>query len=180
MQKLRGFTLIELMVVLAISAILLTIGVPSFKSITYSTRVTSEINGLLGDMQFARSEALKQGQSVTACVSTDKTSCSTSTGWGSGWIIFTDLNNDGIRTTAEPLLRTQATLPTNDIITAKTGTTNVYYLTYNRMGFLRNNSAITADVKMKINPQNETNIDWTRCLVASQIGSMKVIRGACP
>lgn len=180
MQKLRGFTLVELMVVLAISAILLAIAVPSFKSITYSTRVTSEINGLLGDMQFARSEAIKQGKSVTACVSTDQTSCSTSTGWGSGWIIFTDENNDGIRTSGEPLLRKQIALPTNDSIAATTGTNSVYYLTFNRLGFLRNGSTITADVKMQINPQNQNNIGWTRCLVASQIGSMRVIRGSCP
>ena len=61
--------------VMAIVAILAAIGVPSFKYVTASNRIASEINGLLGDMQFARSEAVKQGQSVTVCVSTNGTSC---------------------------------------------------------------------------------------------------------
>src|SRR5437868_13985388 len=55
--KLRsGFTLTELMAVIAIAAILMAIGVPSYRYVGASYRMSSEVNGLLGDLQFARSE----------------------------------------------------------------------------------------------------------------------------
>ena len=65
-----GLSLLELMAVLTIVAILMGVGFASFKGITTSYRISGEINGLLGDMQYARSEAIKQGQSVAICVVT--------------------------------------------------------------------------------------------------------------
>jgi type IV fimbrial biogenesis protein FimT len=68
MRREAGFTLTELMAVAAIVAILLGIGVPSYKYITNSSRMSSEVNNLLGDLMYARGEALKEGQYVTVCV----------------------------------------------------------------------------------------------------------------
>ena len=68
MSRQTGFTLTELMVVVAIVAILLGIGVPSYRYISNSYRMSAEVNGLLGDLQYARSEAIKEGQTVTTCV----------------------------------------------------------------------------------------------------------------
>lgn len=181
MRQIHGVTLIELMVVMAIIAILMAIGIPSFKSITYNVRVTSEINTMLGDLQFARSEAIKRGQSVTVCTSADQITCAANSAWGSGWIVFADANNDGTRNgTSEPVLRKQAGLLTNDSFTALSGTNVVSYITFNRVGFLRNSAAVTTDIKMTLQPQNVTVTDWTRCLIAGQIGSLKVSRGICP
>mgnify|MGYP001546341664 CR=1 FL=1 len=50
-----GMTLLELLTVLAVAAVLLTIAVPSFVSLTQTNRVAGEINALSGDLQFARS-----------------------------------------------------------------------------------------------------------------------------
>src|SRR5882672_12636130 len=75
MKRQTGFTLTELMVVLAIVAILLSIGVPSYRYVTNSYRMSAEVNGLLGDLQYARSEAIKEGQTVSTCVSTNGTAC---------------------------------------------------------------------------------------------------------
>ena len=90
----RGFTLTELIVVTAIVAILLGIAIPSYKYITTSYRMSAEVNGLLGDLQFARSEALKEGNGVTACVSTDGATCTGGANWYAGWIVFSDLNTN--------------------------------------------------------------------------------------
>lgn len=181
MTKYSGFTLIELLVVLAIIAILMAIGVPSFKSITYNSRVSSEINGMLGDLQFARSEAQKGGQSVTVCASADQNTCAANNAWGAGWIVFLDIDSNGTRNTGtETLLRKQAAFATNDAFAAFSGTAVVTYLTFNRLGFLRNSTAITEDVNMTLHPQNETDASWTRCLRVSQVGGLKVSRGACP
>ena len=64
-----GFTVTELVIVMTIVGILTAIGVPSYKYVTTSNRISSEINSLLGDMQFARSQAIKQGLTVTVCTS---------------------------------------------------------------------------------------------------------------
>src|SRR5215472_3186299 len=93
MCRQRGFTLTELMVAVSIVAILLGIGVPSYRYITNSYRVSSEVNGLLGDLMYARSEAIKEGQDVTLCASADGATCSGSTAWNAGWIVFSNAAN---------------------------------------------------------------------------------------
>ncbi|MGO9426711.1 MAG: Tfp pilus assembly protein FimT/FimU, partial [Steroidobacteraceae bacterium] len=62
-----GFTMIEMLMTMAIAIIVLTIGVPSFRYVTNSNRIAGELNGLLGDLQFARAEAIKEGTNVTVC-----------------------------------------------------------------------------------------------------------------
>ena len=64
-----GFNLLELLITMSVAAILLTIAVPSFRYVTNSNRIAGEVNGLLGDLQFARAEAIKEGRTVTVCVS---------------------------------------------------------------------------------------------------------------
>ena len=56
-----GFTMVEMLMTMAIATILLTIAVPSFRYVTNSNRIAGELNGLLGDLQFARAEAIKEG-----------------------------------------------------------------------------------------------------------------------
>lgn len=85
-----GVSLIELLIVLTIAGILLGIGASSYKGITTSYRISGEINGLLGDMQYARSEAIKQGQNVVICVanSAGNDCAAGDTHWQDGWIVF--------------------------------------------------------------------------------------------
>jgi type IV fimbrial biogenesis protein FimT len=115
-SRARGFTLIEIMVVVAIVAILAAIAAPSFKSQIQSSNMTSAVNNFLADMRFARSEAIRRGGSVVMCRSdapeaAQPTCGSGSTlGWESGWIIFHDLNSNSQRTSTEPLLRAQAAI----------------------------------------------------------------------
>lgn len=110
-----GVTLLELLAVVAIVAILMSIGVGSYRNITISSRISGEINGLLGDMQYARSEAIKQGQNVVICVSTSGTDCAANnTNWNQGWIVFVDVN--GTKSTggnAALVLRQQAAFSAN-------------------------------------------------------------------
>src|ERR1700730_9527611 len=126
-----GFTMVELLMTIAIGSIVMMLAVPSFRYVTNSNRIAGEINGLLGDLQFARAEAIKEGRSVTACVSTDGANCTISTLWQSGWIVFSDPANTGVPA-AGSVLRVQKTFSGTDTFVASNGLTAV---TFNREGY---------------------------------------------
>lgn len=84
----RGFTLIELMVALTISTILTLIAVPSFKTTFQNSRMVSQVNNLVFDFNYARSEAIKRDYNVLVCPTTTGTSCVNSTSWATGWMVY--------------------------------------------------------------------------------------------
>jgi type IV fimbrial biogenesis protein FimT len=164
----RGFTLVELMVVIAIVAILLVVGVPSYKYVSNSYRISGEVNGLLGDAQFARSEAIKEGQQVILCTSTNGTTCAGVDTWQSGWIVCVDLNNDNLCDDGEPVLRTQAAFVNTDTFVANVGTTTIIF---NREGF-----AVGFPAQAILTLHDATaNSAWTRCLEIQTVGMMTVV-----
>jgi type IV fimbrial biogenesis protein FimT len=89
-----GFTLVELMVALAIVAIAISLAGPSFDGMFQRSRLASQTADLTSSFAYARSEALKRGVRVTVCKSADPTAaapvCSAGATWNSGWIIFAD------------------------------------------------------------------------------------------
>lgn len=84
----RGFTLIELMVAIVVLAVLLGIGVPSFRDAAVGSRVSSYANDLVASVQLARSEAIKRNAPVTLCASSDGATCEDEGGWEVGWVIL--------------------------------------------------------------------------------------------
>ena len=84
-----GFTLIELMVTVAVVALVATIAVPSFTQFINSQRQVTLINELVMTMNLARSEAVKQTRHVTVCKSADGAQCGgNDVDWEDGWIVF--------------------------------------------------------------------------------------------
>jgi type IV fimbrial biogenesis protein FimT len=81
LMKNRGFTLLELMITLAIMAILMSWAVPSFQEIIRQNRMTTESNELITALNLARSEAIKRGRTVTVTASGGD--------WGAGWTVTT-------------------------------------------------------------------------------------------
>ena len=121
----RGFTLLELIAVLAIVAILVTLAAPSLAGLLQSNNRSSTLNIFLADMGYARSEAIRRGGGVVLCrsdfpesinPSCSSTSAQTGVGWASGWIVFHDLDANGLKDTVEPLLRVQAPMTSMDAI----------------------------------------------------------------
>ena len=89
-SRLHGFTLIELMVTIAVLAIISAIAYPSFTSLMNSNRLTAAANDLVGDLQTARSEAIRRNARVTVCASADNTTCSGAGGDWQSWIVWID------------------------------------------------------------------------------------------
>ena len=163
----RGFTLTEMLVVIAIVAILTTIGVPSYRYISNSYRMTGEVNALLGDAQFARSEAIKEGQQVILCASTDGVTCANVTTWQVGWIVCIDPNIVNTCNDSEPVLRSQALFANTDTFVSDNATTIIF----NREGFA---VGFPAEAILTLHDQS-ANPAWTRCLEIQTVGMMTVV-----
>jgi type IV fimbrial biogenesis protein FimT len=162
MKRETGFTVTEMMVVVAIVGILMAVGLPSYRNITNSYRMSGEVNSLLGDLQFARSEALKEGQRVTTCVSANSTTCTGGTAWASGWIVFSDPNGNAAVDVGETVLRIQKPF-TGRVPDTFTASNAVTALTFNREGFARTAAGFAATtITLK---ESTVNVGYTRCLV---------------
>jgi type IV fimbrial biogenesis protein FimT len=174
----QGLSLIELIVSVSIAGILLAIGVPSYKYVTNSNRVSAEVNGLLMDMQFARSEALKEGRTVTVCPATAALTCAGTTSWESGWIVFMDINNNGqVDNPAEVILRNQPSFAaTKDKFTSDN---NVQFVTFNREGFASGLTPPTGYVTVTLHDKTAGS-QWTRCLQINTIGKLRTERYGDP
>jgi type IV fimbrial biogenesis protein FimT len=160
-----GTTLIELMTVIGIAAVLMAIAIPSYEYVTNINRVSSEINGLLGDMQYARVEATKEGQTVTVCPSADGKNCLASTAWNGGWIVFSDPANVGTVDPGETVLRVRQAFSSADTAVSDNG---IQTVTFNRDGFAQLAPAVTT---VKVH-DSTNNAAYTTCLAITKVGSM--------
>jgi type IV fimbrial biogenesis protein FimT len=165
LNRQSGFTMVEMIMTVAVGAILLTVGIPSFRYITNSNRIAAEINGLLGDLQFARSEAIKEGQNVTVCMSKAGLTCDTTgNAWNSGWIVYS--NPTGSTTPAAgSILRVQNTFTSKDTFLA--------WPAYSTISFNRNGYANGIATGTLVELHDSTNNhNWTRCLAINMSGLM--------
>ena len=125
MMKQSGVTLLELMVVLAIAAILLLAGIPSFASLINSTRLSTATNEMISSLHLTRSEAIKRNSRAVMCTSATGTSCAVSGGWHQGWLVFHDANNNAKLDLGETVVLTRQALPAG-LWATSTGTTARY------------------------------------------------------
>lgn len=82
----RGFSLIEMVMVMTVASILLAIAVPSFRSFMQNSRLTTQANTLVYAMTLARSEAIRLDIPVQVCASSDGATCGGGA-WTDGWIV---------------------------------------------------------------------------------------------
>jgi len=137
-NRTKGFTLIELMLGIALAAIIVTMAAPSFNSAMKNNQIVAETNELIADINFARSEAVKRGTRVVLCRSVSPTnsapSCGGVTGnWSSGWLVFADTDSDNVYNSATDIL-IRIGNPTEKAVTVKTNTTAHQDLVYNPDG----------------------------------------------
>lgn len=119
-MKQSGVTLLELVLVLAISAILLAMGASSFVSIAANNRLTNATNSMVTSLHLARSEAIKRNSRTVLCPSTTGTECAASGGWHQGWLVFHDINNNAVRDAGEAVILHHEGMPEGFRLTGNT------------------------------------------------------------
>lgn len=171
----HGITLLEMVVTMSIISILVGVGIPSFRYVTTANRVSSEINALLGDLQFARAEAIKEGQEVSVCASNDGQTCLGTGTWTGGWLVFSDSGAIGSVDGTDQLLRVQAKMGSGDTLTSNTAGFGA--ITFNREGFARN---MPGPVYLRLHDSNATQ-GYTRCLFITVVGAVSTQKygGGC-
>jgi len=110
--KQRGFTLIELIITIAIAGILMSLALPSFKKTLQNNKLTSMHNELLSSLSLARNTAISRGSFATLCKSNQAgDNCDSSASWKDGWIIFLDNDDSGSVNNDEEVIALNNALP---------------------------------------------------------------------
>lgn len=178
----HGYTLIELMVTIAVAAIVMGVAVPSFNATVRSNRLTTSANDWVSTLNFARSEAIKRSVPVSV-----KRNGANSQQWEGGWDIFVDLNGDGdfddddstpCEASDDCLLKRYDALPAG--YTLRTGSSTSYkdYATYLAGGTSKNQASEV--FRLCDNTQNTTA---SRTISVNAVGRPSTAAGnaaSCP
>jgi len=139
----KGFTLVELLIVLVIAGILTTFGVPAFTTLVKDNRLSSDANRLAATIKFARSEAVKRNQIVTIA-----RAGGTVKAWENGWSIFVDVGGEGneaFNTTGGDILLRQAEAAEFDV-EIRSNTVGQSFVSYQGDGTVDN----TGDIEFRV------------------------------
>lgn len=129
-----GFTLIELMVTVVIASILAATAIPSFNNMIKNGRTMSVYNGLVSELSYARSEAVKRSQNVSVCARASDTSCASGTSdWSDGWLVYVETINNSSLDNGEEILRVNQKL-VNDLKLNAHDFSNTTIITYRPRG----------------------------------------------
>ncbi len=150
-------------------------GVVLSRSTAAPNRVSAQVNALIGDLQFARAQAMKQKGAVVTCASSDGVTCSNSNDWQRGWIVCLDVNSSATCDAGDPVYRVQKAFNSSDSFSASGNTSTILF---NREGFA---VGLAGLLTITLHDANSTP-GYTRCLAISAVGTLQVQKagiGSC-
>lgn len=159
----RGFTLIELVITVAIVAILAAIALPSFARVIASNRVASGVNEFISAVNLARTEAVRRGRPAGVCASEDGGTCSGD--WDDGYLVY--YMSDATPAVEVPVR--EGKFSSKDTVTS----TDVSDIRFSNRG----QGSTAGGVLYK--PVDEKYEDLQRCLFVSLAGSISTRAGSC-
>ncbi|XQM38564.1 hypothetical protein DFLDMN_005448 [Cupriavidus sp. H19C3] len=120
MQSDSGMTLVELLTVVAITATMAAFAMPRLTPLVLANRLDALVAEAGDDIEFALSEAMRRGQPVTLCpVRGARGDCARAGNWQAGWIVFVDLNGNGVRDDGDTVVRRRSGFGTGVAVTAQ-------------------------------------------------------------
>jgi type IV fimbrial biogenesis protein FimT len=163
-----GFTLIELVVTLAVAAVIAAMAVPAMQAMINSGRLNSMAEELTAAMQLARSEAIRRATTVTMCGSANGTTCANGTDW-SRWIIVGRDNaaSDAAGAEVITVIRDSA-MPAGMSLTGPAAGVR-----FNPSGLLNAETTVSACLPGATVPQNQ------RVVTVLISGSARSAKGSC-
>ena len=186
-RQARGFTLLEVMVVVAIIAVLAAIAAPSFTPLIERWRVRNAAEGLQSTLYFARSEGIKRGGNVIVMKAANDGSCTNATAatqWGCGWRVFYDINNNNAQdcdTTKTPNECDLQTFAAPNRVEIDFASSNGY-ITVNRWGQFDSAGNNSFDLRLMPQGTDTTNAGATALCVglSGRITHLSKGDAACP
>lgn len=177
----QGFTLVELMVTLAVAIILIAVGMPLFSGVAANNRATAQANTYLGAFKLARSEAVKRATEVSVCAVADPTAnpvvCGANTDWVNGLLVFTDGGTAGSVDGGDVRIRVFAN-PVAGAIATTSGT----FVRFQAQGAVKDataNGACAGSATCVQLGQSGSTGTQTRCLHVMPSGQVRLERAVC-
>lgn len=143
----KAYTMIEILMVIAIAAILLAVAVPSLQDTVRRNARDSIQLDLMSSLALARSQAVTLSTTTSVCHSSNQTSCSNSTGsdWDDGWLVFSDVDGDGVVDSADgdELMQVHASangIVAIELLNSSNGTISNEVVQFDDDGFLANST----------------------------------------
>lgn len=170
----RGFSLVELMITVAVVAILTVIAWPNFRDFMHRNTATAQANQILASLQYARNEAVSRRYPTAVCASasTDETSpaCDGGNTFDGGWMVWRDSSLTGVPAYtsssgpgSDELLR--VTSPQNGVsIEAFLGTTATNQFSFDQRGMVTGAGGEIANIVVcaKNKPEDSTGVNTER------------------
>jgi type IV fimbrial biogenesis protein FimT len=160
-----GFTLLELMVTIAILAVLIALGMPSFQDSLRSNRAVTTTNELLASLSLARTEAIRGLGAAGVCASADGANCQTSTDWSGGWMVWREERVGAV------LVRTTVRYVQSKSQMTVTGPNDgIIFTTQGR--------SQTGATQFNLSPTGVTG--FSKCVLVNVTGQTRSTKAACP
>ena len=177
-----GFTLIELMVTIAVAALLLTLAIPTFEEVINNNRLTAAANEMMASLQTTRMESIRRNRRTVLCLSPtpDSTAPACSGSGARGWIVFKDDDRNASPTSAEVVRVTGVQQQVQAIASPAFGT----LVTFRSDGLAYDsaNNLLAASIALCIpTARPATNIRYVNIGAGSRVSIAKGSgNGACP
>lgn len=172
MKKSRGLTLIELMVTVALAAMLAGLAAPALSSLMANRSMSAALDAMVSDFRYARSEALKRSAPVSICRSATGTSCAAGS-WHSGWLVFVESapgGSIGVVDAGDEILRVQSGLSGLSSIAAPGGGNINTAFTFRQTGVAVSGGNVSA----VLTPTGSVTSTGTRLLCINAVGRASV------
>lgn len=175
MKNLRGFTLIELMVTMAIAALLLFVAIPNLDAYRRNAEVTSATNTMLSALTAARGEATKRNMNAMVVPTGNAAS------WSAGWVVFVDVDRSGTFSNGDFTVFTQEALPGSMTLQGNgTAADTSPYVMFNASGYSIQRDGSASELTLNITRSDAADateaLQQTRRIIVARTGRARTCK----